>query len=100
MIHSRQVSLVTEVNSWTPLHTCSVIQTFFSRRAGFIRDSEIKERLRSFGPKCFEGPMMIKLSNAIPRDMTTDSGDCWLLLGLGVSVPSSMGRAGGLEERT
>ena len=33
--------------------------------------------------------MMIKISNAIPRDMTTDGGDCWLLLKLGVSVPSS-----------
>lgn len=38
---------------------------------------------------------MIKISNAIPRDMTTDCGDCWLLLKLGVSVPSSTaGRAG------
>ena len=71
------------------LHTCS-FRTFFSCHIGFISDTEIKKRLRSFGPKCFwKAPMMIKISNAIPMDMTTDGSDCWLLLKLGVSVPSS-----------
>lgn len=40
---------------------------------------------------------MIKISNAIPRDMTTDSGDCWLPLA-GVSVPSSTAAGQGPEE--